>query len=168
MAGDDPFGGGVIRSTQEDTMRRSWAVVVALILAGCEPVGPIPGGALSGELVTGPVEDWSLQGEEETIFVETRPSDPHSVTVWCVAHEGALYIPSRDPGKKRWVQNLMEEPAVRLKIAGRIYERRAVRVTDPAEFEAAGAKLIAKYEIESEDIDDATEVWLFRIEPRSP
>ena len=62
----------------------------------------------------------------------------------------------------------MEDPDVRLKIAGRIYEQRAVRVTDAAEFEAAGARLIAKYEIESEDIDDASEVWLFRIEPRSP
>ena len=149
-------------------MRRSWAVVVALILAGCEPIGPIPGGELSGELVTSPVADWSQQGEEHEIFVETRPSDPHSVTVWCVAHEGALYIPTRDPGKKRWVRNVMENPDVRLKIAGRIYEQRAVRVTDPAEFEAAGAKLISKYEIESEDIDAAREVWLFRIDPRSP
>jgi len=149
-------------------MRRSWAVVFALILAGCEPIGPIPGGELSGELVRAPVQDWSLPGEEHEIYVETRPSDPYSVTVWCVAHEGALYIPSRDPGKKRWVQNVMEDPDVRLKIADRIYEQRAVRVIDPAEFEAAGAKLIAKYEIESEDIDDATEVWLFRIEAREP
>jgi hypothetical protein len=149
-------------------MRRSWAVILALILAGCEPIGPIPGGELGGEVVAWPAGDWSEQGEEHEIFVETRPSDPHSVTVWCVAHEGALYIPSRDPGKKHWVRNVMENPDVRLKIADRIYEGRAVRVTDAAEFEAAGTKLIAKYEIESEDIDAATEVWLFRIEPRSP
>ena len=38
-------------------MRRSWAVMVALALAACEPIGPIPGGELSGELVTTPVAE---------------------------------------------------------------------------------------------------------------
>ena len=73
---------------------------VCSALLGCEPMGPIAGGRLSGEVVSDEVADWSFTDSIETIELETRPSDPHSITVWCYVHEGKLYIPSRAPTRK--------------------------------------------------------------------
>ena len=45
----------------------------------------VSGRALSGTLVTSPVDNWSFTDEHEFIAVETRPAAPHSVTVVCAA-----------------------------------------------------------------------------------
>ena len=142
------------------------ATLTALLSLGCEPMGPLPGGVLSGEVVTDPPSDWSFLDHVDTCAVETRPDDPYSVTVWCVGHEGKLYVPSRDPQEKTWVKNVLADPRVRLQADGRLYERTVVRVTDEAEGEAVAQTLIAKYEIERPEGEDAPEVWLFRLEPR--
>ena len=48
-----------------------------------------PGGALSGEVVTEPVEDWSFVSD---LFVdlELRPDDPYSVELNYVVRDGKL------------------------------------------------------------------------------
>jgi hypothetical protein len=135
----------------------------AVAAAACEPLGPIPGGRLQGEAVREAVSDWSFANPHETIQIETRVEDPHSVTVWCVAHEGRLYIPSRHPEKKRWVQNVQEDPRVRVRVAGKIYVGRASRVTDPAEIEAVVPALLRKYDLDPPQ-DEEPDVWIFRID----
>ena len=57
------------------------AAGAALALA-CGPIGPIPGGALRGDPVAEPVQDWSFLDAEHTVQLETRPGDPYSVNVW--------------------------------------------------------------------------------------
>ena len=78
--------------------------VVVLVLVGVSaavigtrsnPLGPIAGRELTGEVVAEPVSDWSFTDEHNLIAVETRPDAPHSVTTICIAHEGALYVPAR-------------------------------------------------------------------------
>jgi hypothetical protein len=141
---------------------------LALSLLGflaCGPLGPLPGGRLKGEVVRDPVADWSFTDDYETIALETRPEDPYSVTTWCFAHGGYLYVPSREPREKTWVQNVLADSRVRLRIGDRIYERRAVRVTDEAVIDAIVPAVLAKYELERPQGDDAPEVWFFRMDP---
>jgi hypothetical protein len=146
-------------------VRLRLAVACAVLAAAaCGPVGPIPGGKLEGEIVAEPVEDWSFTNPHDTIALETRPEDPHSVTVWCVAQEGGLYIPSRHPEKKRWVQYVAAEPNVRVRVADRIYPARIERVSDPAELDAVVPLLVRKYDLDPPDTDDEKDVWLFRVE----
>ncbi len=122
------------------------------MLVSCEPQGRRPGLWLSGELVETPVTDWSFTDEIPEIFVETRTwyGIHHSVTTVCVAHGGTLYVPSvyfeggEFPDARFWNRNVVRDPRVRLKIGERIYEREAVLVEDPVEWnvvlEAFGRK----------------------------
>lgn len=165
------FGGK--RSGSEGGARRlgSWLLLVATVLA-CGPLGPIPGGALRGEVHAAPVRDWSFTDANHTIQLETNPQQPHSVNTWCVGYEGNLYIPTslilgtKDPSARGWVANVLENPLVRVRIDGRLYELRAVRVSDEQELETVRAKLIAKYdEVEAGD-EQAEHAWIFRLESR--
>ena len=113
-----------------------------------------------------PVEDWSFTDAFQEVAVETRPGDPWSVTTWCVAHAGRLYVPTRDPEDKAWVGYALADPRVRVRIGERVYERSAVRVSDPEEFRAALAPLAAKYELDPVREGDTAHVWLFRMDPR--
>ena len=136
---------------------------------GCgwpEPIGPIAGGRLHGNLVSELVDDWTFSDAYETIAVETRPRDPYSVTTWSVAKGGALYVPTRDPSEKAWVHNVRDNPNVRLKIGDSLYERTAVHVTNPDEFQGALAALIAKYGLDRPEGEEPPEVWFFRMDPR--
>ncbi len=134
---------------------------------GCEPMGPIAGGRLKGDVAGELPADWSFTDSHDTVQLETHPESPHSVTVWCVSYRGRLYVPTRNPDAKRWVGFVLEDPRVRIRIGGILYEGVAVRVTDEQELEWAVPALLAKYEIESSEIEGA-EAWLFRIDPRPP
>ena len=52
---------------------------LALPLVACGPIGPVPGGALRGPVHAGSPPDWGRVAEVETIQLESRPTDPHSV-----------------------------------------------------------------------------------------
>lgn len=146
-------------------MRLVGLAIVALLVAGCGPIGPFPGGRLRGEVVVDPVTDWSFTDEHTTIAVETRPSFPHSVTTICFVHEGNLYVPSLDPRGKKWPYYLLENPNVRLKIGDKVYPGRAVRVTD-LDVQTVRASASKKYPQLAEQGDALPEVWLYRIDPR--
>ncbi len=92
-----------------------------------------------------------------------------------MVHGPHLYIPSRDPRRKRWVANVLRDPRVRVGVEGRIYPARAVRITSEQEAEPVVRAELRKYlGIEAEHAralleapapgDDRAEVWLFRIE----
>jgi hypothetical protein len=141
---------------------------IVLFAIACGPVGPIPGGPLWGNEVVEPVDDWTFADRRREIQLETRPESPYSVNVWCVLHEGRLYIPSGKPQGKRWVRYLVEDDRVRLRVGRDIHLAHAVRVTEPAERRAAVEAYMKKYNLP--DPDDSTsgrEVWFFRIDPRS-
>lgn len=119
-------------------------LLVAALCVACEPVDRRPGLWLSGDVVAEPVSDWSFTDAVFEILLETRTwyGIPHSVTVVCVAIGDRLYVPSvyrergEFPDERLWNRNVVRDPRVRLKIDGRIYERKAVRVEDPAEWRA--------------------------------
>jgi hypothetical protein len=142
-------------------------------LAACGgPLGPIPGGRLRGEVGAADNRDWSFAASEKTAQLETDPDHPHSVNVWFTSIGPSLYVPTsmifgpKDPTERGWVENVEKSPLVRIRLAGSVYARRAVRVTDRDEYARARAALETKYEQDPEERDLDREVWIFRLDPR--
>ena len=112
------------------------AIAIALICAGLVGCGGpflvFPGGALSGEVVTAPVADWSFI-DSTFLDLETRPEDPYSVELNYVVRDGNLYI---DPAEGRtWFEHIRSNPLVRARFGNQIYPLRAVLVGKPGELE---------------------------------
>ena len=145
-------------------------VVVGIVARFSDgPIAIFPGGPVrSGTLVGEPVRDWSFVrdvNEGELQLVEP----PRSRTVWIVVHDGAAYVPCGFldvPLWKQWPHEVLEDDRVVLRIEGRRYELRAVRVTQEAEYRAVRAEVAEKYGLGTEDAGDPDAVWLFRLEPR--
>ena len=116
-------------------------LLVALRITGLNPRERIPGLWLSGDLVTTPVADWSFTDEFETVNVQTSTWYllPHSVTTYCVAYKGELYLTSVYraglvyPHGKNWTSHVARDPHVRIRIGNQLYDRTLSYVTDPAE-----------------------------------
>lgn len=128
-----------------------WAASLALVLslAGCfDPSDRRPGTRLGGEVAALP-PDWSFTDAEPEIAVEVSGflGLPHSVTIWCGAVDGALFIGARDPESKRWPAWADADPDVRLKIAGKVYEVRLTPLTDADAIARVQAALVAKYQL---------------------
>ncbi len=113
---------------------RVFLVIAALALSlGCGgPFFVIPGGELSGEVVTVPVTDWSF-ATDTFVDLETRPDDPYSVELNYFVKEGQLYI---DPAEGRsWLEYIRADPRVRVRFGKKIYPLTAVLVGRPGELE---------------------------------
>lgn len=107
-----------------------WVLVACMACGG--PMLVFPGGALSGEVVAEPVDDWSF-ATDSFLDLETRPDDPYSVELNYVVKDGKLYI---DPAEGRtWFDYLREDPRVRVRLDGRVYPLVAVLVGQPGELE---------------------------------
>jgi hypothetical protein len=130
------------------------------------PIGPFPGGRLSGTPASGAVGDWTpvLSGVPR-IEIEVNPVRPRSVTTSYLVHDGKLYVPSMMAAHKSWPQAAIADDRVVVRVAGKLYERRAVRVTEPAEIRA----LVRAWDASAPDDMDvsALSTWYFRMDPRS-
>ncbi len=140
------------------------AWIAAALLCACGPVGPIPGGELSGERVTQPVTDWSFSDEFKNIQVETALDDPYSVTLWCATNHGQLYIAAARGTESTWAQNLLDDPRARLRIDGKLYDREAVKVTDAEEADAVLRMFVAKYDFDMPSEEERARGMLFRMD----
>ena len=107
------------------TLVRSAIVLVVLTLSACiDPSDRRPGTHLTGDVVAELPSDWSFTDAHKEIAIEvaTPYVIPHSVTIWCAALDGALYVGARDPDAKRWPAWVDDDPNVRLGIDGSVYE----------------------------------------------
>ncbi len=150
---------------RRNTGLAAWPVV-ALFAAACslEPSGERPGLWISGEAARAPASDWSFTDGVEEILIETRTGYglPHSVTIWCVAIDGELYVGASAPDfpkERRWVRNVRRAPDVRLEIAGRIYERRLELISDPARTDAVNRVFGRKYRYDVDEDPDPVVYW---------
>lgn len=157
---------------RSSAFRAAWPLL-GLLAAACslEPSGERPGLWLSGEVAREPVTDWSFTDGVEEILIETRTGYglPHSVTIWCVAIGGELYVGASAPDfpkERRWVRNVRRDPDVRLEIAGRIYERRLEPIADPALTESVNRAFGRKYRYEVDEDPDPVAYW--RVVDRDP
>lgn len=153
-------------------MKNRWCWLAMVVFTGCGgPVGPISGGALSGEVKAAP-SDWTFVESVEQVQLETNPEAPHSVNTWIGTNAGALYLPTsmirgpKLPTEREWVRNVEADDRIRLRIGDDLYELRAERVIDEAEAAAARAALEKKYELGAGDMDPEREIWIFRLVPR--
>lgn len=153
------------------------------------PLGPIAGGPLrSGELVTDANVDWVAVGAREVELQLVDP--PRSRRTGSLVLDGQLYIPCdlgfiwrRIPSAgfraiarvlwavKHWHEDALRDGRVVLRIAGKRYERQAVRVTDPevlAKLRALMETNAARYlkVTLSDEPADPEAIWFFRIDPR--
>ena len=110
----------------------------------------LPGLWLSGEVVKEPIDNWDWvldvahPERGNTIMLETQTwyGIPYSVTILPTPRGDKMYIggSARDarlarvfPDYKQWWANVENDPRVRLKIDGKIYEMTAALVHDPVE-----------------------------------
>lgn len=135
---------------------------LVLLTLGCGPIVMIPGGALSGEETTAPT-NWSFTDEVDTVQLETRPDDPYSVNIWCVASEGRLYVAGSR--SSTWTQNVSADPRVKLRVDDALYALRAREATSDADVEAFLAAAAAKYDFEMEPGQREASI-LFELMPR--
>ena len=128
------------------------------------PIGPFPGGALSGTVDADPYPDWRPAGS--TVELEIRPDDPWSLRTYAIPYGRELYVPSFQAERRRWVPVALADPRVRVRLGGRLYERRLERVEDAAT-RTRLVELMAQLHGWAPDGiagDDTT--WYFRLAPR--
>lgn len=141
------------------------------------PLAIIAGGAFtSGQLVTTPVPDWSfVHDTQEVEFQLLEPA--RSRTTWIIEHEGKAYIPSGYMttwwGKlwKKWPLEAEMDGRILLRIDGKIYERRLVRIDSGPLLAPLTAELSRKYaggatEIPVEAVTSGY-LWLYELAPRN-
>jgi hypothetical protein len=124
---------------------------------------PFSGGKLEGRLTPAP-EEWTGVAQAEVIQLETLPSDPYSVKLWIIGMGKLLYVHA-GANRATWVENIEVNPEVRLLIDGLLYELRASRVEDAAEFEAFSDAYEVKYGNRPRN-ENVNEAYLFRLESR--
>jgi hypothetical protein len=144
-------------------MKKVFLILSLVFLASCEPMGPLPGGQLSGSVVPVPA-NWAASGEVEIMQIETRPESPYSINIWAVDFGTSIYIASGSGAQTEWVDHLQENPAIRLRIDDKLYELVATKVTDIAELEGLHARYIEKYEYQTDVAPE--DAWVYRLDPR--
>lgn len=145
-------------------MRRMLVLAMAILLAACQPMGPVPGGALTGT-VAPPPADWTAADATEIVQLETRPDSPYSVNIWGVGIGPSYYV-AAGSGETSWTRNIAENPDVRLRVGETVYELRAVKVTDAAELDRIRAAYGRKYEMTDDQREQSASATVFRLVPR--
>ena len=139
---------------------------VAILIGGARfldgPLGPIPGGPLRGEPSLEEPTNWAFAGGDATL--ELQVGD-RSRTVWFVTHQNVLYVAAAEAARKQWPAEVMKDPRVRLRVAGRIYDRKLVRIDDEALRQAVGRTFETRYQ-QTIDAEAKARVWVFRVDPR--
>lgn len=155
------------RSPRKRTARIAPILLAALLACG-GPLGPIPGGRLAGEEVPYPAEGFAAFGDLPHVDLELRPESPRSVRTWVLVLDGALFVPADffNPGK-RWPEQALADPRVRVRLGDAIVRGQLVRVEDPALTARLRLATSRKYEVAPDSWAARIEVWWFRLEPRA-
>lgn len=125
------------------------AITASALLVSCwSPADSRPGLHLQGDVATLP-SDWSFtdQYKEIALEVHTPYLLAHSVTIWCAAVGGHLYVGARAPETKRWPGWVDRDPDVRLRIGEEIYEVRLAPLDEGDRIALVRAAYASKYEL---------------------
>jgi len=122
-----------------------------------------PGLWLRGEPVATPVTDWSFTEKIQTVKVQTETPFllPYSVSAWCAVYNGNLYLTSYRG--RRWVEDIIRNPHVRLKIGDRLFDRTFSLIDDPAEKAAVLQAKGKKYP--NWNVPSVSKATVFRVNP---
>jgi len=131
------------------------------------------GGPLqSGELYTGSEPDWSFVSEVPTIEMQLL-EPPRSRRIWTAEFNGKLYVWSGYMGTpvgriwKRWPVQAERDGRAVIRIDGKRYERRLVRIKSGDILDGLSAAIRDKYPSQTtRTAVEAGEVWVFEAAPR--
>ena len=130
---------------------------------GSGPIGPFAGGPFREVAAAGLPTDLSYWGGEE-IQLQISSDAPYTITTHAFWIDGALYVGADFAFPfKRWVHTVQEDPAVLVRIDGRAFRGRAVRIRDPADSRRILEEVSRRRGVDPEDW--LTEVWFFRMDP---
>jgi hypothetical protein len=146
-------------------MNRFFALSCLLLTIACSPIGPLPGGELSGTVQVTP-ENWAAAQKLQIVQIETRPTNPYSINIWAVSDKTNFYIGSGGGEDSAWVGHLAQDPSVRLRLGDEIYLLTAVRVIDATEQARVSTLYAEKYEEFDAEGFVAEEPVVFRLDPR--
>ncbi len=89
------------------------------------------------------------RAEEEFCYLTTtgrRSGRPHEIEIWYGAAGDTVYMLSGGGRRADWVRNLIEHPAVSVRIGAEVRNGTARLVTDPVEDDLARRLLAGKYQ----------------------
>lgn len=154
-----------LRSFVHAELTLGLAILVTATVArlGSGPIGPFAGGpfqqAASSEL---PMDLEPLDAEEIQLQIPSDP--PYTITTHGFVIDGALYAGADFAFPfKRWVHIVQKDPAVLVRIDGRLFRCRAVRIRDPAASRRLLEEVSRQRGVQTDDW--LTDVWFFRMEP---
>ncbi len=142
-----------------------FALLLTALVAGCsEPFVLLSGGGLEGTTLPTP-ESWSFTDDVDTVQLETNATDPYSVNIWVITLGDALYVHA-GANRATWVEHIEEDPNVRLRVDGSIFELVASRVEAQEEFDRFSDAYEAKYGRRPRN-ESVVEAYLFRLKAPS-
>ena len=153
--------------------------VVAVVTAAAKqrfadgPNRLFSGGPLvSGALHSGPEPDWSFVREVDTIELQLL-DPPRSRRIWTAEHGGRLYVWSGYMGTtvgrlwKRWPVQAERDGRAVIRIAGKRYERRLVRIESGEVLDGISRAIRGKYPSRvTRAAVEAGDSWVFEAAPR--
>ena len=136
------------------------------------PIAIFAGGPLeSGELATGPEPDWSFARDIDTVELQLV-TPPRSRTTWILEHEGKIYVPcgymNTSFGRlwKKWPFEAEADDRGIVRIEGKRYERRLVRITGLELSDVLMKEIQRKYGVTpARDSVESGSLWLFQLGP---
>jgi len=131
------------------------------------PLALIPGGPLSsGELVAGPVADWTFATSVELIEFQLAADDT-SRTTWIVVEGGQAFIPCSlgFPPGKNWHLRADEDGRAIIRLLGKRYEVTLDRIDNAPLSSKLKAIVAEKYD--GGPPGGESEVWFFALNPPS-
>ncbi len=156
-----------VRSLSLAQLTLAVALVVTAVLARFTsgPLGPFAGGAFEGARSEVPLEQCFPLAEEE-IQIQLPTDPPYTITTHAFVIDGALYVGADFVFPfKRWVHIVGDDPEVLVRVCGRLFPRRAIRIEDRQESRRLLEEISRR---RGHDADDwLTDVWFFRMDPGS-
>jgi len=143
------------------------ALAIAVVSFGARfadgPLAMFPGGPFeSGEWVEETDVDWTFATDIEEI--ELQSGDPaRSRTTWILVADGAAYVPcslSFPPGKT-WHHEALQDPTAVVRVDGKRYRRKLVKVDDAELERRLGELALEKYS----PPPSSDGVWFFHLAP---
>ncbi|MCY4635360.1 MAG: hypothetical protein OXG04_12790 [Acidobacteria bacterium] len=130
------------------------------------------GPLVAGELHAGPEPDWSFVRDIPTIELQLL-DPPRSRRIWTTEHDGRLYVWSGYMGTavgrlwKRWPVQAERDGRAVLRIEGKRYERRLVRIESGEILDGIAAAIRDKYPSQVTRASvEAGDSWVFEATPK--
>jgi hypothetical protein len=141
------------------------AVSIALFAWGARladgPIGMFPGGPFeSGDWVSEELIDWTFAANLPEIELQSG-SPARSRTTWILVAEGEAYVPcslSFPPGKS-WHREALQDPDAVVRIEGKRYRRKLVKIDDPP----LEQQLLEAAQRKYQPPPSSAGVWFFRL-----